>query len=324
MLGDTLRTLRKQHSMSQEDVANALNVSRQSVAKWESGISLPSSQNLIRLSELFGVSLNVLAFPEPREEKPSLDIETLNHFVQTAVEKDLKKKRIFSIIQRYLSCSLFFIAIYGFLYGICIFLSDFLGHRIHLLYSIKQSPFFPVMCFFSIFSLCFKKKVFAWLYFILVLFTLVGGQWVGVWSIHSSPLGFNKSRFVLSFAWAVAFVFLFVEILQLGGRYRSHSSAKVKRIHCTATLGSLLILLVIIFYSFHSYSQYLLIIGKEEGYTIGFSQGQNDAAGGLSENAAFSHAQVPLGYQIGTARFSGFALCWSSGYRDGYKAGNGR
>lgn len=323
MLGDTLRTLRKQHSMSQEEVANALNVSRQSVTKWENGASLPSSQNLIRLSELFHVSLNALALPESPEEKPSLDIEALNRFVQNAAERDRKKQRIFSIIKHGLRCSLFFAFIYGLLYGICIFLSDFLGHRIHLLPYIKQSPFFLMMSFFSIFSLCLKKKSFAWSYFLLVLSALVAGQWVGAWSIRTSPLGYSKSRFVLSLAWAAAFVLLLCEVLQLRDRYRNRPSVKPKLARRTAALASLFILLAIVFYSFHSYSQYLLMAGKEEGYWAGFSQGKDDAANGLAENAAFSHAQLPLGYQVGTARFSGFALCWSSGYRDGYHAGVG-
>ena len=60
MFYEKLRYLRKQKSMSQEDLANKLDISRQSVSKWESGISMPDLENVIKLSEMFDVSLDYL------------------------------------------------------------------------------------------------------------------------------------------------------------------------------------------------------------------------------------------------------------------------
>ena len=57
---EKLLELRKEKNMSQEDLANELIVSRQSISKWEIGTSMPDIQNLIRLSELFDVSLDYL------------------------------------------------------------------------------------------------------------------------------------------------------------------------------------------------------------------------------------------------------------------------
>lgn len=56
-LGARIRTLRKEHGLSQEALAQALEVSRQAVTKWEDGSSLPSTANLFALSGFFGVPL---------------------------------------------------------------------------------------------------------------------------------------------------------------------------------------------------------------------------------------------------------------------------
>lgn len=55
-----LYELRKQKGLSQEDLANRLNVTRQTVSKWEVGDSTPDMEKLIALAELFEVSLDEL------------------------------------------------------------------------------------------------------------------------------------------------------------------------------------------------------------------------------------------------------------------------
>jgi len=55
-----LQMIRKEHKLSQEEVAEKLGVSRQAVAKWESGIAYPDLDNLICLSELFCVTIDYL------------------------------------------------------------------------------------------------------------------------------------------------------------------------------------------------------------------------------------------------------------------------
>lgn len=59
-LGENITRFRKEKGLSQEKVAEYMAVSRQAVAKWESNISKPSSDNLIKLAELFDVSVDVL------------------------------------------------------------------------------------------------------------------------------------------------------------------------------------------------------------------------------------------------------------------------
>ena len=68
-LSERLVHLRKQKGLSQFDVAETLHVSRQAISKWESGNSLPSTDNLKLLSNLYDVSVDFLLNGE--EDQPS-------------------------------------------------------------------------------------------------------------------------------------------------------------------------------------------------------------------------------------------------------------
>ena len=59
-LGERIKAQRKRCGMSQEKVAELTGVSRQAVAKWESGQSSPSTENLFRLEEIFGTTTDIL------------------------------------------------------------------------------------------------------------------------------------------------------------------------------------------------------------------------------------------------------------------------
>ena len=63
-LGEKISDLRKRKGISQEKLAELLDISRQAVTKWESGKGNPDTENLIRLSEIFGVSLDELCGKE--------------------------------------------------------------------------------------------------------------------------------------------------------------------------------------------------------------------------------------------------------------------
>ena len=56
IFADKLIELRKRSGWSQEELAQQLGVSRQSVSKWEGAQSIPDIDRLLQLSELFGVS----------------------------------------------------------------------------------------------------------------------------------------------------------------------------------------------------------------------------------------------------------------------------
>ena len=65
MLNENIRNLRKAKGLSQEELAIKLNVVRQTISKWEKGLSVPDAGVLIHMAELLDVSVGSL-----------LDIET--------------------------------------------------------------------------------------------------------------------------------------------------------------------------------------------------------------------------------------------------------
>ena len=67
-LGEKIYELRTQHNLSQGDLANKLDVSRQSISKWENGNSTPDLEKIVKLAEIFSVSLDELIKNEEKEE----------------------------------------------------------------------------------------------------------------------------------------------------------------------------------------------------------------------------------------------------------------
>lgn len=81
MLSEKLYKLRKNGGLSQEQLAEKLNVSRQAISKWESGTAVPESEKLVTISNYFGVSVDYLLKDEEEkvngtdnsvEEKPKM------------------------------------------------------------------------------------------------------------------------------------------------------------------------------------------------------------------------------------------------------------
>ena len=78
--GKKLSELRRQNGISQEKLAEMVGVSRQAVTKWESGKSNPDTENLIRLAEIFGISLDELCLGEI-PKKPEAKIHIGGHIL---------------------------------------------------------------------------------------------------------------------------------------------------------------------------------------------------------------------------------------------------
>ena len=66
---EKLITLRKSRELTQEQLAEQLNVSRQSISKWESGQAMPDLDRVVRMSELFGVSTDSLLKDTPEPDR---------------------------------------------------------------------------------------------------------------------------------------------------------------------------------------------------------------------------------------------------------------
>ena len=67
-IGKKIRALRREKNLSQEELASALFVSRQSVSKWETGQSIPDADNIAAMCSYFGVSADSLIGCAPAVE----------------------------------------------------------------------------------------------------------------------------------------------------------------------------------------------------------------------------------------------------------------
>ena len=94
-----IQALRTNNGLSQEALADRLLVSRQAVSKWESGITLPETDKLVILSEMFGVSVDYLL----KEDVANASSETLDRvilrFLGSAQDIDGISKELINIIQ---------------------------------------------------------------------------------------------------------------------------------------------------------------------------------------------------------------------------------
>ena len=80
---ENLKYLRKEEKMTQENLAERLNVSRQTVTKWESGQSLPDIENLKQIADLFGVTMDSLVgdVESKKESKINKKINDIGYFI---------------------------------------------------------------------------------------------------------------------------------------------------------------------------------------------------------------------------------------------------
>ena len=95
--GDNLRKIRKSKKMSQEQLAEKMNVTRQSVSKWENGESYPEMSNIFELCKVFNCKLNELVYPD-MSDISSLDEEIVMNVVKFNEKKQKEVKTLSNII----------------------------------------------------------------------------------------------------------------------------------------------------------------------------------------------------------------------------------
>jgi transcriptional regulator with XRE-family HTH domain len=84
--GEKLSLLRKRRGMTQLELAEELNVSRQAVSRWEQGISNPSTENMVRIGKLLDVSIDTLV-----NENAQLQTETAVLVVEAEEKKAVER-----------------------------------------------------------------------------------------------------------------------------------------------------------------------------------------------------------------------------------------
>ena len=99
MFTHNLKTLRKTNGLSQEELAIRLHVVRQTISKWEKGLSVPDADLLIRLAEIFEVSVSeLLGTKIENEQEINVIAEQLSRINEQLAIKNRRARRIWKTI----------------------------------------------------------------------------------------------------------------------------------------------------------------------------------------------------------------------------------
>ncbi len=109
-IGPNIRKYRKEKGMTQEQLAEYLGVSSQAVSRWESGTTYPDLELIPVLSNLFGVSIDVL-FDLKEHQKEQAAMEALTELAKLSYEKEPNAEKAIKLIrdirQNYIGCQCF-------------------------------------------------------------------------------------------------------------------------------------------------------------------------------------------------------------------------
>ena len=95
MLSDNIKRIRKSKGLSQEELAIKLNVVRQTVSKWENGLSVPDSDMLITLADELDTSVSIL-IGETVMEPMTDDLKAISEKLEV-INLQLAKRNMFKV-----------------------------------------------------------------------------------------------------------------------------------------------------------------------------------------------------------------------------------
>ena len=216
-LGENIVRLRTQKNWSQGDLADALDISRQSVSKWETDASIPELDKLLKLSELFGVTLDALVrgedAPKTETAAPAAQAVPASFPPQTSSEQE----------KRHTIAGTILMCIGAVLLLTCLILAgDLLAGLIYGL------PFF--LCGIICFTVKHRTGLWcgwaAYLCIDLYLRFATGLSWTTIFMTHLWTAQMNYAR--LSIAW-VQFIGMVLMILCTVRSYRTLKLSATKK-----------------------------------------------------------------------------------------------
>ena len=116
MLNENIKNLRKAKGLSQEELANRLNVVRQTISKWEKGLSVPDSSMLISLADELDTSVStLLGETVPEHDLKETDLKSISEKLERINLQFAKRSRMRIRLIRYLLFALCVLIAVGFI-----------------------------------------------------------------------------------------------------------------------------------------------------------------------------------------------------------------
>ena len=92
-----LQLLRKKHNFTQDELAKRLDISRQAVSKWETGTAIPDLEVLLKISKLYGITINDILEPNIPTKKIT-DFEQLSEVPENELREILEQYDMTSLV----------------------------------------------------------------------------------------------------------------------------------------------------------------------------------------------------------------------------------
>ena len=92
-----LQLLRKKHNFTQDELAKRLDISRQAVSKWETGAAIPDLEVLLKISKLYGITINDILEPNIPTKKIT-DFEQLSEVPENELREILEQYDMTSLV----------------------------------------------------------------------------------------------------------------------------------------------------------------------------------------------------------------------------------
>ena len=116
MLNENIKAIRKSKGLSQEELANRLNVVRQTISKWEKGLSVPDSSMLISLADELDTSVStLLGETVPEHDLKETDLKSISEKLESINLQFAKRSRMRIRMIRYLLLALCVLITMGFI-----------------------------------------------------------------------------------------------------------------------------------------------------------------------------------------------------------------
>ena len=310
-MGEKIRQLRKEKGLTQDALAEALEISRQAVAKWESGQSAPSTENLLKLANLLEAPLEELAGPK---EQPAACLE---EYARLKLEQERRRQAAKAALGARLRGCAAVAAGYLAVYLVCLAVFYLAGIKSCVWGWMQSCHVLAVTCLVHLaFWLLGRRRAGgALLAGTLAAIPLANAAGLAV--MERTLTGRNYGwMFYLAVVFACRAAGCLWELLAPKAK-----AGPVSRRRGAAGAG-LAAALVILFLAcaFWSVRQVQYGLGAENGYRNGYAAGEADAAAGNPRAPGLSPGRFPENYTFGSSAYKGYAVHWSSGYNDGYDA----
>lgn len=308
-IGEKIRNLRKDKGLTQEAVAAALEVSRQAIAKWECDQSSPCTENLLKLANLFDVSLEDLV------DVKQYQTTALEEYARRKLEEEQKQQETKTTLYKKIKEVAMITTAYIVVYVMSWLAFYMVGIETCIWSWMTTYHILSITCGLSVITIMLNRRIASGSLLIGSIAAIFIANTAGAVGIHNSPIGYNNGWvFYLATLLISYTVGYFIEFKVVGPKI----GAMQKRRKAIGMVFVVALSITFIGAGFLSVRHIKYGQGAENGYKEGYAAGAADAQNGKPMDQNFSIDHFPAQYTFGSTEFKGYAIYWPKGYECGY------